>query len=204
MDTGSLIIGLGNPGTKYAGTRHNFGFLVADELFSQAGQSSWQEKFGGQLCKFRLDDKQLTLLKPMTFMNLSGQCVARVASYFDFSPEQMVVVHDELDLPFGTVRVKQGGGTAGHRGLVSIGQELGNNGFIRVRMGIGHPDPDHNNASDYVLGRFRSEEVTALMDIVNKGAQAVRHIVCHGVVSAMNELNKRKAEPKRDGEENDS
>jgi len=199
-----LIIGLGNPGKKYAGTRHNFGFLVADELFLSAGQGSWQEKFGGRLCKFRLDNRQLTLLKPMTYMNLSGQCVARVAQYFDFSHEQIIAVHDELDLPFGTVRVKKGGGTAGHKGLESIGKELGNNGFIRVRMGIGHPDPDHNNVSDYVLGSFRSEEEASLMDIVNQGATAVRHIVFHGVVSAMNELNKRRIEPKEDGEKNDS
>jgi PTH1 family peptidyl-tRNA hydrolase len=203
LNAGTLIIGLGNPGTQYAGTRHNFGFLVADELFAQARQMSWQEKFGGQFCKFRLDNKQLTLLKPMTYMNLSGQCVSRVTQYFGYSPDQIIVVHDELDLPFGAYRIKKGGGTAGHKGLVSIGKEIGNNGFIRVRMGIGHPDKDHNNVSDYVLGTFQSEEETVLRDMVNQGANAVRHIVFHGVVSAMNELNKRNAEPKRDGEKND-
>ncbi len=192
FETGALVVGLGNPGAEYARTRHNFGFFVIDELFGQAGGISWQEKFKGAFCRLRVDRLPVTLLKPMTYMNRSGSSVARAAQFFDYSPPQIIVVHDEVDLEFGTVRVKCGGGTAGHKGLISIKQQIGNAEFIRVRMGIGRPV--HGDVSDYVLSRFSTEQEIILMDIIGRGVNAVTHILTSGATAAMNEFNKRGGE----------
>jgi peptidyl-tRNA hydrolase, PTH1 family len=184
-----LVVGLGNPGPKYASNRHNFGFMVVDELAGRAGPVSWREKFSAELSRIRLGDVTYTLLKPMTYMNLSGRSVSRAASFFGLGSEEIIVVHDELDLEMGIVRVKNGGGIAGHKGLASIKELLGNADFTRVRMGIGRPN--RGSVTDYVLDDFSADERAGLADLLERGADAVHHIATLGLASAMNEFNRR-------------
>lgn len=147
-----LFVGLGNPGAKYARNRHNIGFMALDEIAAQHGFSGWRSKFQGLIAEGRLGSEKVLLLKPETFMNRSGQSVSEVLRFHKLAPEDMVVFHDELDLAPGKLRVKNGGGHAGHNGLRSIHSHVGD-AYKRVRMGIGHPG--HKDAvSHYVLHDF--------------------------------------------------
>lgn len=151
-----LVAGLGNPGSKYAHNRHNIGFLAADRLADSFRAGPWSKKFQGEVCEARLKDDRLFLLKPHTFMNLSGESVAAAARFYKIAPENVIVFYDELDLPIGKLRVKQGGGHGGHNGLKSIDAHLGND-YWRVRIGIGRPE--HKDAvTHYVLGDFSKTE----------------------------------------------
>ena len=146
-----LIVGLGNPGADYVDTRHNAGFWLIDAIAAENGQSfRFEKRDNADECKLKIDGRDLHLQKPMTFMNRSGQAVASLARYFKIKPEQMLVLHDELDLPPGTSRIKQGGGHGGHNGLRDIINHLGSNAFFRIRIGIGHPG-DSNQVINYVL-----------------------------------------------------
>ena len=186
-----LVVGLGNPGPRYQHNRHNFGFMVLEKLAEECLYPvTWQEKFSGQITKITRDQITYTLLKPMTFMNLSGKSVARAVQFFGFALDDIVVVHDEIDLEFETVRVKAGGRTAGHKGLRSIKNTLGESGFNRVRMGVGRPE--HGSVSDYVLSDFSIEEQRALSDVIHRGSLAVQMIAKEGMAAAMNEFNRRR------------
>lgn len=146
-----LIVGLGNPGPEYADTRHNAGFWFVDQLARQFGASFRNEtKFHGEACKILVDGRDVWLLKPMTFMNRSGQSVAALARFYKIPVEAILVVHDELDIPPGDIRLKQGGGHGGHNGLRDIIAQLGGKDFMRLRVGIGHPGNAKQVAS-YVL-----------------------------------------------------
>lgn len=194
MQDGFLVVGLGNPGPQYAQTRHNLGFMVLDELLRRQGASTWQDKFAGQIATVRLAGGPIVLLKPLTFMNLSGRAVARAAGFYQTPVDRIVVVHDDLDLPFAAVRIKADGGTAGHKGLASIKQEIGTTAFLRIRMGIDRPI--RGDVADYVLTRFRAEESSSLADFISSGADAVEYLVQNGLPSAMNKYNVRpKAKP---------
>ena len=160
-----LIVGLGNPGRQYESTRHNIGFRVADELLRRhGGQNLSKPAFKGDL--FKTSDT--LILKPMTYMNLSGESVATVAHFY--KPDRLVVIHDDLDLPFGALRFKHGGGTGGHNGLKSIDACWGND-YLRVRMGIGRP-PAHWGVADFVLAPFGLEQLAALEGWIARGADA--------------------------------
>jgi PTH1 family peptidyl-tRNA hydrolase len=187
-----LIVGLGNPGPKYQNTRHNFGFLVADSLAAKIGATSWKEKFSAETVKGAVLGADLFIIKPLTFMNLSGRSVVRAMQFFNIEMQNVIVIHDELDLDFGTVRLKQGGGCAGHKGLLSIKQETGREDFIRVRMGIGRPV--HGPGADYVLSAFSKEECAFLHEAVTKGRDAVEAVVQGGIDKAMNAVNRRAVE----------
>ena len=191
MSKDVLVVGLGNPGPKYAGNRHNFGFMVAD-LLAARHWGSFRDKFNGALARVNVGLDSYTLLKPMTFMNLSGQSVSRAVQYFNFDLPDIIIIHDELDLPFGTIRVKNGGGTAGHKGITSIKKELGDGGFLRIRMGIGRPE--RGSVSDFVLKDFNSEERAELDDVVARGADAVTLLVEKGPAFAMNQLNRKEGQ----------
>jgi len=191
LDNNILVVGLGNPGPRYAETRHNMGFMVLDELASRAGQSTWQQKFSGEMCRIRIGNKLCTLLKPLTFMNLSGRSVCRAVQFFQTPVDQIIVIHDELDVDYEVVRIKKGGGTAGHKGLTSLKQELGSTDFLRVRMGIGRPD--RGSVSDYVLEKFSRDEAITFVDVIARGGDAVESILDKGVSAAMNVFNKRNA-----------
>jgi PTH1 family peptidyl-tRNA hydrolase len=191
VEGGALVVGLGNPGPKYAGTRHNVGFMVADALHRRAAGAGWQEKFLGLASRVDIAGRPALLLKPLTYMNLSGRSAARAAAFFRIGVAAVVVVHDDLDLEFGVVRVKVGGGAGGHKGLVSCAAELADPGFVRVRVGIGRPT--FGDATDYVLQQFSKPEAAELGDVVERAADAVEIVVKSGAVKAMNEFNRRAA-----------
>ena len=189
MEDGVLVAGLGNPGPQYAKNRHNYGFLVLDEMAASSGVAGWQEKFSGQFLRTNVAGNRLLLLKPMTYMNLSGRSVVRAAHFFRIHVENVIVIHDDLDLPYNEIRIKKGGGTAGHKGIASIARELGDTGFVRVRMGIGRPA--HSEVVNYVLDNFSIEENATLIENVERGANVVNCIVSCGLTTAMNRFNKR-------------
>jgi PTH1 family peptidyl-tRNA hydrolase len=191
VEGGALVVGLGNPGPKYAGTRHNAGFMVADALHRRAAGAGWQEKFLGLAARVDVAGRPALLLKPNTYMNLSGRSAARASAFFRIPVADVVVVHDDLDLEFGVVRVKVGGGTGGHKGLVSCTAELADPGFVRVRVGIGRPP--FGDATDYVLQPFSKMEAAELGDVVERAADAVEAILRGGTAKAMNAFNRRTA-----------
>jgi len=196
-----LLVGLGNPGAGYARNRHNVGFRVLDHL-AERGKAPvvWKEKLGAALAEVALpgagQDKVL-LCKPQEFMNVSGQAVSRVASFWKVPPQQIAVVYDELDLPFGRLRVAQGGGHGGHNGVRSLLAELPAPSFARVRFGIGRP-PDGRDAASWVLANFAKDEEPALTDLIVKAADALVAIVTQGPTVAMNRFNAK--EPARSKE----
>lgn len=159
-----LFVGLGNPGAKYAGNRHNIGFMALDRIAEDHGFAPWRSKFQGQIAEGRLGREKVILLKPETFMNLSGQSVGEALRFFKLEPSDMVVFHDELDLAPGKARVKQGGGHAGHNGLRSIHAHVGD-AYERVRLGIGHPGHKDKVAS-YVLNDFAKADQNWLDDLL--------------------------------------
>ncbi len=184
-----IVIGLGNPGKKYERTRHNVGFLAIDELARLAGVSLTQEKHHALLGKERIGDETVVLAKPQTYMNDSGRSAAAIARDAYAASGDLIVIHDELDLPLGTVRIKIGGGHGGHNGLRSLIDYLGSE-FVRVRVGIGRP-PSGMDAADYVLSPFLAEERAAAGEAVVRAAEAVRKIMTDSVTKAMNAFNQK-------------
>jgi PTH1 family peptidyl-tRNA hydrolase len=169
-----LFVGLGNPGPRYADTRHNIGFMAADAIAREHGFAPFRARFQGRLAEGRLGDEKVQLLEPETYMNLSGQSVGEAMRFFRLTPADVVVFHDELDLPPGRMRVKQGGGHAGHNGLRSIIGHIGAD-FLRVRLGIGHPG-DKDRVSDYVLSPFAKADdawLDPLLDAMAREAAAL-------------------------------
>lgn len=169
-----LWVGLGNPGAQYAGNRHNIGFMALERIAADHGFGPWQGKFKGLLAEGRLGTEKLLLLKPQTFMNLSGDAVRAAAQFYKIGPEAITVFHDELDLAPGKLRLKQGGGHAGHNGLRSITQHMGGD-FARVRLGIGHPG-HKDRVSGYVLHDFAKSDADWLDDLlrgISDGAPAL-------------------------------
>jgi PTH1 family peptidyl-tRNA hydrolase len=184
-----LVAGLGNPGREYAHTRHNAGFWFVDELAAKLGASfSNESKFGGEVAKAGA----LRLVKPMTFMNLSGRAVAAASNFFGIAPDEIVVVHDELDLMPGKVKMKFGGGHAGHNGLRDIQAQLGSPEFWRLRIGIGHPrdsEQTQQDVVDYVLKPPRAEERSAMLDAIGRALQAWPSIATGDMEAAMMTLH---------------
>jgi PTH1 family peptidyl-tRNA hydrolase len=174
-----LVAGLGNPGREYERTRHNVGWLVLEELARRHG-GSWRSKFSGSLAEVRLGDARLALLKPETYMNESGRSVGAAARFFKVEPEQLLVVHDDVDLEPGRLQARDGGGLAGHNGLRSLAQHLGSQDFLRLRIGVGRPGRgDQRSVSDWVLSSFAPEEdVEAL---VARAADAVEAVASEGL-----------------------
>lgn len=169
-----LMVGLGNPGAKYAGNRHNIGFMALDRIAADHGFSPWKARFQGLVAEGRLGDGRVTLLKPQTFMNLSGQSVGEAMRYLKLTPAEVVVLHDELDLAPGTCRLKTGGGHAGHNGLRSIHQHIGE-AYRRLRIGIGHPG-HKDKVSGHVLSDFAKAEEGMVEDLlrgISDGAEAL-------------------------------
>lgn len=186
----TLIVGLGNPGPTYARTRHNAGFEVVDELARRAGTSLRHEaRHQGELARVRIGGSDVWLLKPTTFMNLSGQSVRSVAGFYRIPPQSILVAHDELDFPPGVVRLKEGGGAGGHNGLRDLIAQLGDD-FWRLRLGIGHPG-DRDAVLNYVLGRPPAAEAALINEAVLAAADAVPVMLTDGAQKAMNRLHTR-------------
>jgi PTH1 family peptidyl-tRNA hydrolase len=190
-----LIAGLGNPGPKYERTRHNVGFRVIDELARRQSVGSFRSKHGGECATTLLGTTKALLLKPMEYMNLSGHAVQRASQYHDIEVEHIVVVHDEIDLDFGRLRLKAGGGHGGHNGLRSICDQLGSRDFLRVRVGVGKPpavgDSGHKDkrVAGYVLSDFPSAVANDVDDLVGHAADSVEAILDRGMIAAMNDFN---------------
>jgi PTH1 family peptidyl-tRNA hydrolase len=182
-----LVAGLGNPGRGYERTRHNIGFLVADEL-ARRQDGSFRSKFNGQLAEVRLDDLRLGLLKPETYMNVSGKSVAAARKFFKVEPDDLLIVHDDVDLEQGRLQARLGGGLAGHNGLRSIAAALGTPDFLRLRIGVGRPERgDPRPVADYVLSEFEPEvDVDAL---VTRAADAVEALARDGLEAAQQRFN---------------
>jgi len=185
-----VIAGLGNPGPQYQWTRHNAGFLFLDRLAIQENIPVTRKKFSSLSYEWNFGDHRLILIKPQTFMNLSGRAVMQALQFHKLQPTNLIVVHDELDLPFGSVRLKRGGGHAGHNGLRSIMELLGGNGdFIRLRIGIGRPS--FGDTSNYVLGNVPPDQMEQLPRILDGGRDMLEMLLNDGLPKAMSLNNSR-------------
>lgn len=185
-----LVVGLGNPGPRYVGNRHNIGFLVADELADRMGGKFKSHKGGADLLEGRLGGRRVLLAKPRTYMNLSGGPVVGIMKFFKVPPASLIVIHDELDLPFGSVRLKLGGGENGHNGLRSITKSLGTREYLRVRFGIGRP-PGRMDPADFVLRDFSTTERKDLALEIDRCADATEALVAKGLEAAQNLFHAR-------------
>ena len=187
-----LVVGLGNPGSQYAKNRHNIGFRALELCASRWGAGAMKEKFSGLWAKASFAGEELVLLEPQTYMNLSGDSVQPAAAFLKVEPAQIIVVHDELDLPWRDIRLKVGGGHAGHNGLRSIIGRLGAD-FIRVRVGVGRPPPGFKgDVADFVLHDFDGVEKAELPDVVDQACDAVVKVIDLGLKAAMNAVNTKK------------
>jgi peptidyl-tRNA hydrolase, PTH1 family len=184
-----LIVGLGNPGSKYQWTRHNAGFMVLDRFSAITGIPISRKNFSGLYGEGVFAGERLILLKPQTFMNLSGRSVAAAVRFHKICLDDLIVIHDELDIPFGRIRLKEEGGHAGHNGLRSLLLELGSGAFLRVRIGINRPT--HDNAADYVLSNFTDNELMNLPRILDGAVDLLKVVITEGLRTAMNLYHNR-------------
>jgi PTH1 family peptidyl-tRNA hydrolase len=188
-----LVVGLGNPGPKYAKNRHNVGFMVVDDLADQVVPSAtFRDQFKGQFASITEPPGERScgrhlLLKPQTYMNRSGESVAAAAAYNRTPVDRIIVVHDEIDFDFGRVAIKVGGGHGGHNGLRDIEQKLSSRSFIRVRLGVGRPV--HGEVSDWVLSNFAGEDASFVPDMIERARRATRCVMAEGLAPAMNQFN---------------
>jgi len=183
-----LIIGLGNPGREYRDSRHNVGFMVIDRLAVRLAARGMRLQSKAIVTSAGLDARKIILAKPQTYMNLSGQSVQGLLHFYRIPTENLIVAHDDLDLPFGTIRIRPGGGPGGQRGMASTIELLGTKDFPRLRIGIGRP-PGRMNPSDYVLQSFSKEEQKLLSEILERAADAALTFVTDGLNTAMNRFN---------------
>jgi PTH1 family peptidyl-tRNA hydrolase len=182
-----LVVGLGNPGREHEGNRHNVGWMVVDELARRHG-ASWRGKFSGRVADVRVDDHRVGLLKPETYMNLSGRSVQAAAAFYKLEPDAILVVHDESDLAIGRLQARMGGGLAGHNGLRSIASQLGTPDFLRLRVGVGRPERgDRRPLADWVLSDFEPHEDAEA--IVARAADAVESLDAAGLEATQRQFN---------------
>ena len=199
-----IIVGLGNPGEKYEKTRHNIGFLALDELLSKLEslkQTFWEDEkdLKAQIKQIKQGDTTLLLVKPTTFMNNSGFAVAKVMNYYKLTPEDVIVIHDDLDLPLGKIRIRFGGAAGGHHGVESLIEQLKTDKFLRIRLGIGHPrdhegralkNKNYQNVDDFVLGTIHSDERGKIKSMIKQSIKDVELILKHGIDDYMSKYNK--------------
>lgn len=181
-----LLIGLGNPGTKYSGNRHNIGFMAIDRMMSDYGFSKTSLKFGGSLSEGIIDGNKVFAFKPLSYMNVSGQPVGEMARFYKIPLENTIVIHDELDLPLGKLRVKKGGGSGGHNGLKSLDAHLGTD-YVRIRIGIDRPE-HKDMVSHYVLSDFRKEEIPTAEHTIEKISDNIGVLIAGNESEFMNKV----------------
>lgn len=187
------VIGLGNPGSRYATTRHNIGFLALDHLAQTEVGMAWKIKSRAEILQIRVAQDPLLLVKPQTYMNLSGEAVAEIMRFYQWDPTQLVVIHDDVDLAFGELRVKRGGGSAGHRGVRSIVNMLGSADFIRMRVGVGRPQTIEDTGvdlADWVLAKFTGSEQKVLPELVAGVADALMMLCQQGLDATQQSYNR--------------
>lgn len=181
-----VVVGLGNPGPKYKETRHNVGFQAVEEVARRYTVLKEESRFDAIIGQIQIGREKVFLVKPLTYMNLSGNAVGKLVSYYKVDQKDIIVIYDDMDLPVGQVRIRPQGGTGGHRGMTSLVERLGTRDFARIRIGIGRP-PDE--AVDWVLGRFSGEEKVLIDQAVAKAADAVECWLTEGIDKTMNEYN---------------
>lgn len=186
-----LVVGLGNPGTDYAHTRHNAGFLVVDEVAAAWGISIHQKKFKVELGRGRVNGIETILVKPQAYMNKSGLPVRQVGDYFKISYQDMLVIHDDIDLEFGRLKIKVKGGHGGHNGVRSLIGALGEDAFVRLRVGVGRSG-NEGNVVNHVLGTFNQQERASLEKVIKRARDAVETILCEGAKEGMNRFNDKR------------
>jgi PTH1 family peptidyl-tRNA hydrolase len=184
----TLIVGLGNPGLAYRHNRHNVGFMVADALADKLEIPLKRVKFKAQIGNGKLEDIPIIIAKPLTFMNKSGEAVAPLVRYFKVPLERLLVIHDDMDLPLGTLRMRPSGGSAGHNGMLSIFDKLGTNAIPRLRVGIGRP-PGRMDPADYVLQDFPKSDEELLKMVIAQACEAALAFITNGLEKAMNTYN---------------
>ena len=185
-----LVVGLGNPGVRYEGTRHNAGFMAVDLLARQNSIDVGRSRFGSLLGKGRIAGIECQLAKPQLYMNLSGDPVQRIADYFSIAPDRILVLHDDLDVEVGRIKVAAGGGAGGHKGVASIMGSLGHGDFARVKIGVGRP-PREWTAESYVLSRFGERELELIEKELHWAAEAAEVFVTNGVAAAQARFNRK-------------
>lgn len=183
-----LIVGLGNPGRDYRETRHNIGFMVIDRLGELIDCKLIKVQSKAIIGIGRIGDQKVILAKPQTYMNLSGQAVISLLHFYKIEPTRLIVAHDDVDLPFGQIRMRPGGGSAGQKGVGSIIEKLGSQEFARLRMGVGRP-PGQREAADYVLKGFSKTDMEFLPEFISRGAGGLKSFVLDGIDNAMNKFN---------------
>jgi len=183
-----LIIGLGNPGREYKDTRHNIGFMLIDHIAVRLDARGMKLQSKAIVTSGRYEDRKVILAKPQTYMNLSGQSIQGLLHFYKIPIENLIVAHDDLDLPFGTIRIRPSGGPGGQRGMASTIERLGTKDFPRLRMGIGRP-PGRMDPKDYVLQNFSKDDFMLIPDILNKSADAALTFITRGLNAAMNKFN---------------
>ena len=183
-----LVAGLGNPGSEYDGTRHNVGFAVADRAARRLGAEISRSGFRSLYGEAFHSGEKLLIMKPQTFMNSSGEAIREAARFYGIPPSRAIVVHDELDLPLGTLRISEGGGAAGHNGVRSVMASLGSADFVRVRVGVGKP-PGKKDGRRHVLSRFSKDERDAAEEMTERACAAALAVVSDGAAEAMNRFN---------------
>ena len=181
-----LLVGLGNPGSEYALTRHNVGFMAVDEIVHRYSFDGWTKKFKGEVCTGTIDGEKVLVLKPHTYMNLSGEAVLAAASFYKISPEKIYVFHDDMDLPVGRIKVKQGGGAGGHNGLKSIDAHMGQN-YHRIRIGVDKPAMREQVVS-WVLSKFAPNDKQTLDDLIIKISDNISTLLTKDSNSFMNKV----------------
>jgi PTH1 family peptidyl-tRNA hydrolase len=186
-----LVVGLGNPGSRYAATRHNIGFRVLDRLAAEFAIEVSREKFSTVFGRGRIEDLDVVLAKPLAFMNRSGPPVRSLAEYFRISSRDVLVVHDDIDLAYGRLKIKEKGGHGGHNGVRSLIDAFGGGGFTRLRVGIGRSETGEQPVADYVLDHFTRSEAAELPRIIERARDAVVAILCKGTKFGMNQFNTR-------------
>ena len=184
-----MIVGLGNPGQEYKDTRHNVGFMVIDELSRRWEACGWRSKFDAEIAEHRIAGEQILLVKPQTYMNLSGNAVGALARWHKVSPEHITVIYDDMDLAVGRIRLRTKGSSGGHRGIESILSQLAADTFNRVRVGVGRP-PAGWTVNNYVLSRFNDDEAPLIRAAIEHSAEAVECVLHYGWVKAMNSFSK--------------
>jgi PTH1 family peptidyl-tRNA hydrolase len=184
-----LVVGLGNPGPRYAATRHNIGFRVLDRLAAEFAIAVSREKFTAVFGRGRIEGVDVVLAKPLAFMNRSGPSVRSLAEFFRISSQDLLVIHDDIDLDYGRLKIKEKGGHGGHNGVRSLIDAFGGGGFSRLRLGIGRSETGEQPVADYVLDHFTRDEAAELPRIIERARDAVVTILCKGIKIGMNQFN---------------
>lgn len=191
-----IIVGLGNPGNEYKDTKHNVGWMLVDALADKLGAGSWRQMEKGLVTDVRIGSEKVLLVKPQTYMNNSGECVGPILRYYKLETEDLIICHDDMDIPAGTVRIRKKGSAGGHNGIKSTIAHVGSEKFIRVRIGIGRPLPQWS-VIDHVLSPFSAEDVPKIKEAIDYLLPAVECIVEQGVDMAMNKYNPKKEKKKK-------